>query len=169
MTPKERMDSSRCVNDIQKNHLKYIEEIGVSILHVGRGSDPDTPGWSYTVGLWHKYQLPEVILIGLDYKLAQTILNNLHISIRDENRTYADGTAAADILDGYVCFFKSVDRSSYGDWFAADRWFYDSTDFPAVQLLWPNTSNVYPWESDADNYFRWSQPVLSELPIHRAR
>jgi hypothetical protein len=165
MTAEERMDSSRCVNDFQKNYLRHIEEVGVSILHVAQGSNPDTPGWSYTIGLWHKYQLPEVIVVGLDYKLAQIMLNNLHISIRDEEKTYADGTAATDILAGYVCFFKTVKRDSYGDWFAADRWFYAGADFPAVQLLWPNTSNVYPWESEADDFLRWSQPILSELPI----
>jgi hypothetical protein len=37
--------------------------------------------------------------------------------------------------------------------------------FPAVQLLWPNTSGVYPWNSGADDYLRWVQPVLSSLPL----
>ncbi len=134
-------------------------------MHVAPGVNPDTPGWSYTIGLWHKYQLPEVILIGLDYKLAEIILDNLHISIRDEEQTYTDGTAATDILRGYVCFFKTIEPAVYGDWFAADRWFYDGTDFPAVQLLWPNTFAVYPWEDNADDYLRWCQPILSELPI----
>jgi hypothetical protein len=35
MTPEERMNPTRCVNDFQRNHLKYIQETGVSIMHVG--------------------------------------------------------------------------------------------------------------------------------------
>jgi hypothetical protein len=165
MTPEERMSEARCQNDIQRNHLKFINEFGVSILHVMEGDDPHTSEWSYTIGLWHKYRHPEVIVVGLESGLSQILLNNLNFSIREEGRTFLDGAAPTDVLDGYVCYFKTVDPEQYGDWFAGDSWFYGGVEFPAVQLLWPNTSGVYPWDNAADNYLRWVQPVLSSLPL----
>jgi hypothetical protein len=165
MTPEERMNEARCQSDIQRNHLKSINEFGVSILHVMEGDDPRTPGWSYTIGLWHRYRHPEVIVIGLESGLSQILLNNLNFSIREEERTFLDGAAPTDVLDGYVCFFKTINSEEYGDWFAGDHWFYGGLDFPAVQLLWPNTSGVYPWDNAADKYLRWVQPVLSSLPL----
>ena len=84
MTPEERMNPARCVNDFQRNHLKYIKETGVSIMHVAEGQNPATPAWSYTVGLWHRYRHLEVSVIGLGSNLTQILLNNLNISIRDE-------------------------------------------------------------------------------------
>jgi hypothetical protein len=45
MTPEERMNPMRCVNNFQRNYLKYTET-SVSIMHVGEGSRSTTPAWS---------------------------------------------------------------------------------------------------------------------------
>jgi hypothetical protein len=68
------MNPARCVNDFQRNHLKYIKETGVSIMHVAEGQNPATPAWSYTVGLWHRYRHLEVIVIGLGSNLTQNFI-----------------------------------------------------------------------------------------------
>jgi hypothetical protein len=165
MTPEECMNEARCKNDIQRNHLKFIEESGVSIISVAEGADPSTPAWSYTIGLWHQYRHPEIIVIGLGSEISPILLNNLNFYIKDKGRTFLDGAAPTDVLDGYVCFFKTIDPEKYGDWFAGDHWFYGGVEFPAVQLLWPNTSGVYPWDNAADEHLRWVQPILSSLPL----
>ena len=164
MTPEERMDVARCKNKIQQGHIKYIQETGLSILHVMEGQDPDTPEWSYTIGLWHSYGHPEILVVGLRPSLTQILLNNLRFSIASEGRSFGDGTIATDVIDGYVCHFKTIPAAKYDDFFTGDEWFYGNADFPAVQMLWPNTSGVYPWDVAADDYLRWVQPILTQLP-----
>lgn len=103
--------------------------------------------------------------MGLQPSLTRILLDNLQFSITTEGRSFADGATATDVIDGYLCFFKTIPVANYGDYFAGNEWFYDGNDFPAVQMLWPNTSGVYPWDDAADEYLRWVQPILTELPI----
>jgi hypothetical protein len=158
------MDVGRCWNDTQRQELKAIVKDGCAVVKVLEGDDPRTPEWAYTVGLQHSYEHPEVLIIGLENELTQVLLQNINCRIRDKSLSFRHGTVWNDVIAGYDCFFQQIDPDSYGEWFVANRWFYGGNDFEAVQMLWPSVGGVYPWQSAADSYLRWDQPVLTVLP-----
>ena len=41
-------------------------------------------------------------------------------------------------------------------------WLHGGADFEALQLIWPDTAGVWPWDAAASEGFRASQPLLSE-------
>ncbi len=168
MTREERMDMQRCKNETQRNHLRWIEEHGVSIISVASRVDDEAPGppWTYSIGFWQQYSHPEVLIVGLDQSLSGSLINWMNRAIRDEGRRFEKGAAVDDVLDGdYVCHFQPIASEEFGDWFAADRWFYGGNDqFEAVQMIWPDLQRRYPWESAAPPRFRALQPFLGSLP-----
>ncbi len=168
MTREQRMDVRRCQNETQRNHLRWIAEHGVSIIGVSSPVDErviDAP-WTYSIGFWQQYCHPEVLIVGLDQTLSGRLINWMNRAIRDEGRRFENGAALDDVLEGdYVCFFQPIPQQDFGDWFAANRWFYGGNDqFEAVQMIWPDLQKHYPWESGASPSFRALQPVISTLP-----
>ena len=164
MTPEERMSTERCWNDTQRQELEAISKDGCAVVKVLERDEPRTPEWAYTVGLQHSYGHPEVLIIGLENEHTQILLHNINNRIRNKGLSFRHRTIWNDVIDGYGCFFQQIDPDSYGEWFAANRWFYGGNDFEAVQMLWPSVSGVYPWQGEADSYLRWDQPVLAALP-----
>ena len=158
------MNVGRCWNDTQKSELAAVAKDGCAIVKVLENDNPRTPEWAYTVGLQHSYGHPEVLIIGLENEQTQILLGNINKRVRNQGRSFRHGTVRKDVIAGYDCFFQLIDPARYGDWLAANRWFYGSDDFEAVQMLWPNVNGVYPWQSAADSYLRWDQPVLTALP-----
>jgi len=164
MTRDERMNPERCRNKIQRDHLRYIEEDGVSILNVAPLlGDQDDTRWGYTIGLWQQHSHPEVIIFGLGPGLCVQLLNRINKFLKD-GRRFDGGTSADDVLAGYLCYFENILPANYGDWFAGDTWFYDGDDFSAVQMIWPTPGHVYPWQTEADDDLATVQPIISSLP-----
>lgn len=164
MTPEERMNVERCRNVTQRQELDAIAKDGCVVVKVLEGNEPRTPEWAYTVGLQHSYGHPEVLIIGLENEHTQILLHNINNRIRNKGLSFRHGTVWSDVIFGYDCFFQEIDPANYGEWFAANRWFYGSNDFPVVQMLWPSVHGIYPWQSTADSYLRWDQPILTALP-----
>lgn len=63
MTRVERMDVARCNSEVQRNHIRFIDETGVSILSVGNRADQEGPAWTYSIGLWQQYSQPEILIV----------------------------------------------------------------------------------------------------------
>ena len=162
------MAPTRCRNKFQADHLKFIEEEGVSILCVAprTGDEDGGPSWTYSIGLWQQYQHPEVLIMGLDFEVSASLINWFNRSIRDEARRFNAGTSHDDVLNGdYVCYFEAIPQSSFCDWFAGASWFYDGdTEFEAVQMIWPDQNYLYPWQAAASESFKALQPIISSLP-----
>jgi hypothetical protein len=164
MTPEERMNVDRCWNDTQRQELNAIAKDGCAAVKVLERNDPRAPEWAYTVGLHHSYGHPEILIIGLENELTQVLLQNINSRIRDKSLSFRHGTVWNDVIVGYDCYFQRIDPVDYGEWFAANRWFYGDNNFEAVQMLWPSVSGIYPWQSEADPYLRWDQPMLTVVP-----
>ncbi len=56
---------------------------------------------------------------------------------------------------------RPVDKSHYPEYFGWDLWLYDLDDFEVLQLVFPTTSGIWPWEGAASVGFRNWQPLLS--------
>jgi len=163
MTPEERVSLSRGDDEHERKAIQDVLEFGVHILHV---FDPDgeNPRFSYTVGLWHHHQHPEVILFGLKEELCHSVLNTLNDEIAD-GKSFLAESSSLEILEGFRCYFEKLPKDQYESCLGWARWFYGGDDFEAVQLIWPNTSGVFPWQSNADEHLRWMEPILTKRPL----
>jgi hypothetical protein len=162
MTAEERVSSNRAEDEAERKAIADIERVGVHVLHIfdPEGEDPD---FSYSVGLWHTHHHPEVLIYGLKTDLRQSVINYINNEIK-LGRSFRNGESAEGVLPGFSVYFQKLPLEQYRPHLGWARWFYDGNDFPAVQMLWPNTCGVYPWDEAAIDYLRWVQPVLTALP-----
>jgi len=141
---------------------KVIDDVQMHGWHVIKViEDKEGPPFAYTIGLYHSFGHPEIIVIGLPGEAAHAVLNTAGESIR-AGREYADDTRTDEFLNNYSCTFKSVPERQFQAYFGWALWFYEGKGFQALQLVYPDRSHNWPWEPGAEQGFRSTQPFLGE-------
>ncbi len=123
--------------------------------------DDEGPGFAFTIGLYERFDHPELIVFGLPLETMHLMLNGAGEAVR-AGRTYTAGQSYDGILEGYDCTFRRVPLSHYQAYLGYARWYYDGDDFPVLQLIWPDREHRYPWAAPADAWIRKGQPVLAD-------
>lgn len=122
-------------------------------------SENDLPGFAYTIGLYERFEHPELIVIGLAKDTMHHILNDCGARIRDGERFDA-GASASGLIEGYDVRFRSVnDASSYLEYLGFGLRYYDRK-FPVLQCIWPDKSGRFPGEFAAAPILKKLQPLL---------
>ncbi len=120
---------------------------------------PFSPGWAYTVGL-HAHDLPELIVVGgMSLEDQYGMLHELAERMR-ENGAPEPGDRDPDFLVGFEVAFVEVDETA-GEEFAVAH--LVQSDFRALQVVWPDLENRFPWESDYEIPVG-QQPLLGSPP-----
>lgn len=137
--------------DVDAIVTENIAKYGWHVMMVHGTEDDLAPTFAYTVGLHENYGHAEVIVSGLndDPRFMHRILNNIGKDVR-EGHTYLPLTASDDILTGHACWFLPVHPSRYGESVVQAVRHYGGTSFPVLQLVWPSTKGVFPWDPDCD-------------------
>ena len=123
--------------------------------------DDEGPAFAFTIGLWKRFQHPELIVFGLPLETMHQMLNGAGAAV-GAGRPYAAGQSYDDILEGYSCTFRPVPRRHYDAYLGSAQWYYEGDDFPALQLIWPDREQRYPWAAPSDAWIRTAQPVLAD-------
>ena len=123
--------------------------------------DDEGPGFAFTIGLYKRFDHPELIVFGLPLDTMHLMLNAAGEAVR-AGQAYTVGQSYDDILEGYSCTFRPVPRGQYGAYLGSAEWYYDGDDFPALQLIWPDRERRYPWAAPVDAWIRKAQPVLAD-------
>ena len=79
------------------------------------------------------------------------------------------GRGYSGFLEGFECEMRAVDQSHYHDYLGWCRWLYRGNSFKAVQLVYPDTKGVWPWESRASARFRRWQLLLDRPAVPNQR
>ena len=137
--------------------LDDVDEYGVHIVHVPE--DDEGPGFSFTVGLWHNFEQPEVIVFGLPEPVAHELLNAL-ADAADEGQKFLADQRHESLLVGYPVRFVAVPKAQFDEFLGSAVWAYGGDDFGCVQLVWPDKQGRWPWEPGVREGFAESQPVL---------
>jgi len=142
-------DESRTVSDIEK--------YGLSVILI-EASDY-LPSFAYSIGLWAKYNHPEIICFGLSTQTLHSIINDVADLVRsgqkiETNKTYEN------IFENSKAEFVKVDDRNISDYFGKALDFYNSDSFPAIQLVWTDRNDKFPWEIDFEEEFIYKQPLL---------
>jgi hypothetical protein len=141
----------------EKNFVSKIREHGWFRTSVS--ADEGHVGFSYSTGLWFTLGFPEIIVFSLKAETAHSVLWNVFREVRAGKKPpVGRPTAVFANMNGV---FFSVSREHYAEHFGWSRWFYGSDDFPCLQLVWPDTHGVFPWQAGAEEHFRQSQPDLT--------
>ena len=145
----------------QRRLLADVAEQGLHVVHVARGNGAFA--CAYSVGLWHHFAQPEVIVVGLDPAIAAELLEAV-ADEADAGRVCAAGSARDDLLRGYPVRFLAVPPQLVARHLPLAHWAYEGADFPAVQLVWPDKQGRWPWQDDVRSGLIALQPLLDRLP-----
>ncbi|HEY4216446.1 MAG TPA: DUF4262 domain-containing protein [Gemmatimonadaceae bacterium] len=152
--PKKRAGEEKCLADVAEHGLHVLRIFG----------DAEWPAFAYSVGLFQNFQIPEIIIVGLDPDLSHIILNALATRARGGER-FQVGDMLEGLIDGFPVVLRSVRDEMIEPHFGWDLWFYDRQEFPTAQLVWPTTSGTWPWDANASDEFRALQPLLDSAPM----
>jgi hypothetical protein len=142
--------------------LEIIDKYGWHVMTVApRVDSQDKQEWfSYSTGLYARFQQPEVIIFGLDNETASGMVNEIGSGFK-AGRKFSIGTDCEDIFaDGVLCQFKEVHSSWYPEYVGFSQWFYEGEYFPLWQCFWPDDSGFFPWQPECHPEVAESQPLL---------
>ena len=147
------------MDEYVRNILQHIEDHGCSVTSVF-DKDEKEPPFSYSIGIAKSSGAPEIIVIGLSSKLSHWMVNEYTRRCQAGER-FEPGVLYLGFLEGFTVQFGPVAREHRAEYMRSACWLHSGPDFEAVQLIWPTTSGVWPWESGASEWFRSNQPLLS--------
>ena len=157
--PVERAGEEKCLADIERYDLHVLKISG----------DDEWPEFTYSIGFYRRFGLPEVIIVGLRTELAHWILNELAARARRGYR-YKVGDRVEGLIEGFEMEFRPVAQAQVEPHFGWALWFYDGEPFPVLQLVFPSTDGIWPWDPKASEGFRKNQPLLETAAVpHWAR
>jgi len=122
-------------------------------------ADTATPAFAYTIGLWENFQQPEIITFGLPLPMMYALLHGAAELVKDK-QPLALATDNFDFLEDSPVQFRRVQEENIGDYLGYARWYYNFEPFPAIQLLWADDQNKYPWDDQYDKRYKFLQPQL---------
>jgi len=148
-------------DDSDRKLLSDIEEYGWHVVFVAE--EPDTPRFAFTVGLYYRYAHPEILVMGLRQPTAHSLLHSMVARIQHGER-FESGAFITGIAS-FPLALVPVHTDHFREYLGYGIWFYRSLSapFPALQLVWPDGSGLFPWQSSYDVRFNGLQRVL-----HRA-
>jgi hypothetical protein len=146
------------MDDAERKLRKNIEEFGCQVMHIA--AEDDLPPFSYSVGIPQASNAPEVVVIGLKQPMAHFIVNEYNNRIRSGEK-FIPGEMYEGFIGGFEVLLSVIDKAHYDEYFGMNLRLYDGPNFDVVQLIYPNTSGVWPWAPEADDWFRSWQPILS--------
>ncbi|MBB6048811.1 hypothetical protein HNQ39_000573 [Armatimonas rosea] len=139
--------------------LEKIASFGCSVVHIP--AEDDLPPFSFSVGITKTVAAPELIVIGLRQELAHVLINDYYEHLRG-GETFRAGERYAGFLEGFDVVMARVAESFYEEYLGYNLGFYEGANFEVLQLIYPNTQGFWPWEAEADAWFRARQPLLQE-------
>lgn len=141
--------------------LEDIERFGCAVMHVA--AEDGLPPFSYSVGIARASSAPEVVVIGLKQPTAHFIVNEYSRRVR-AGEVFRPGQRYSGFIEGFEVEVESVEEVFYEEYFGYNLWLYRGPKFEVLQLVYPNTSGVWPWQPEASQGFRSWQPILTSQP-----
>jgi hypothetical protein len=134
-----------------------IDKFGLSVITVE--STSYCPSFAYSIGLWKTYNHPEIICFGLTKKILHNIINDIAELIKHGDKINTKQTYYNIFKDSRAEFLE-VDKRNINDYFGYAIEYHNTNDFPALQLIWTDRKDRFPWESEFEQEFIYKQPLL---------
>jgi hypothetical protein len=145
-------------NCIDDNKISSdIEKFGWTVLLIE--ATDYFPSFAYTIGLWKNYKHPEIISFGLSTKTLHLIVNTAGEIIKS-GQIIEVGKSYDNFFENSNTEFIKVDSRNISDYFGYAIDYYNTNEFPAIQLIWTDRNNNFPWDKDYEEEFEFRQPLL---------
>lgn len=145
-------------NKLLNKTKSNIEKYGLQV--VGIEATSYLPSFSYSVGLYESYQHPEIICFGLPMNLAHEIINDVADLIKNGQRIIPNQDYNDKIFKESRAQFLLLDIRNLKDYFYAAFNYYQHYNFSALQLVWTDRHDHFPWEEGFEEQFTYDQPLL---------
>lgn len=156
----------RCEGGKDDKVLADVEKFGWHVVKILETDD--SPGWAFSIGLFQTFGHPEVVVFGLNHDLMHSIINSIGEDIRS-GKNFEINRQYDELIEGYACTFKPVHQIWYATFLGYANWYYGNFDYPAIQCLWPDKNNFFPWEPEFNSSWVWAQPLLFNQDPESAR
>ena len=145
-------------DDHDRKLLADVERVGWHV--VGIHEDENGPAYAFSVGLFHTFEHPEIILFGLPHETAGRMINIIGRQVQAGTR-FKPNDQSNDVAEGFPVVFKMVPKDFYREYIGYALWFYRSLDFPVLQCVWPDKAGLFAWQDGYDHRFDQVQPILA--------
>lgn len=126
-----------------------IREHGWAVQSVLPG--PDTPSFSYTLGLTETFGHAELIMCRFDPTLMHRLLNDVGELIRAGER-FGDWDKSDKVISGYPVVFRELAPEAAREWGKAAR-NRNGDRLTVLQVFLPDAAGRFPWDEGCDAGF----------------
>jgi len=144
------------MDEYEQKALDDIKNHGCHILHV---MEEDYPRFTYSIGIEKTTNKPNLIITGLKRELAHWMINEYKRRIT-EGEVFEPKKFYQNFLEGFDVTLVEVDKKHYEEYLGWGLWYNKGASFNMLQLVFPSTSGVWPWNENASEDFTWFQPLL---------
>lgn len=124
-------------------------------------SDEEEPGYGYTVGLFRRFDHPEVALFGVAQEELRAALDRLGARIAAGER-FDGGDVVDDLLARRSVTFRRMASRHCREYMGYAAWYHGGARFPALQCVWADPEGRFPWDAWFPREARGLQPALYE-------
>ena len=119
------------------------------------------PPWGHSLGLFHTYKHPEIVMVGALDMVASRVLQDMRERVTG-GEVLQPEQEYINFIDYHNCVFRPIDKSHYRNYLEWAISFYGNSDFPALQLVWSDPSGLYPWDPSSQFHreMKGFQPLL---------
>lgn len=148
-------------HDGEQMIITNIEKFGWHCNYIF-GED-GSPAFAYSVGFFHSYHQPEIIVFGLPQNLSHRLLSDIARQFATGKEVDFDSLSQY-LLEDYICKFIRVSSDQAAEYLLSAKWLYIDQPFDALQLVWSEyLTTVFPWESGASDEFVKSQTIIGVI------
>ena len=146
---------------LTENDQRVIRDIQQYGCHVVSVFDPKgkLPTFSYSIGIQDSSGAPDVIVIGLRAELGGYLVNEYNRRVR-EGKRFKRGTKYTGFLEGFSVYVEPARAERYRRYAYGCARYYDGRPYTMVQLVWPSTTGIWPWNASASKWLIRNQPMM---------
>lgn len=159
----ERLDALRGEID------EKVEKHGWFAMSVFPTQESGDPGlyWTYTIGLSKTHGHPELIIFGLPYKTAHSLLSSAITEI-EKGAHIDDGDLVPRVIRDYDVKAVAVPDEKLRDYVGWSLSYDERNEVEpceprVLQLVWPDVERRFPWDDGYADEPRDAQPVLGTV------
>ena len=143
------------------NDKRVAEDIAKYGCHVVSVFDPEerTPDFSYSVGIQATTGRPEALVVGVRSSLGHSMINYYNELVRGVAKLKR-GILYPGFIDGFSIFIEPTLSGRHSEYTLGCDRYYKGEGYAAVQLIYPTTKGVWPWQKAASEWFKTHQPML---------
>jgi len=144
-------------NELLEQTKLNISKFGIQVIIVD--STNYSPSFAYSIGLTKTYNHPEIICFGLPNDLSHEIINDVAEIVKN-GEIIESGKNYSKIFKDSRAMFLEIDTRNISDYFGAGLNYYGNEELNALQLVWTDRNDKFPWEENFEEEFLYRQPLL---------